>query len=316
MKFYEYRMILPLRGDSSRRDRAYSREIIQWGEIYRSATGASKIEAWCRIRMLKKEHEWLSLGSPYYKVPPEMIPVMSRTTLHIPSHAIRAPFPSFVVRFAEAYPLLDSTHQDRSATCLMVSMETLKEGDALSVYFSYPGETSGFIGEEITFPLYRGKTIEEEIGDLERWSSIGAIPDNCRDKERLIMRIAITVCMIATTNSEFLSPDLLSRDQEKVNGTETSDRIKELHEKAKRRGKYGWYIGHEQSLPRDHREYVGTGTPTGRHLSYSHFRSGHFAAIRCGAGLQQVKLVWRKMTVVKPELPPNPNASKGYRISV
>lgn len=128
--------------------------------------------------------------------------------------------------------------------------------------------------------------------------------------ERLsnLLKIIVSCGFLANSNDDGLVvPDILSKDRTnyadavKRNDTE---KIKQIVERARRRGKLGYNIGTnemfvgEAAIDRQERA-----SGTGNELKYSHLRGGHPHAVRYGEGSKKVKIKWFRPTRVRKDLP-------------
>jgi hypothetical protein len=237
------------------------------------------------MHMQIAESAWYKHQCAYFKIPNHMEEVLSRTTLGIPYGKISPPLPAFAMLFEE--------NQEIKSAALAIAPPTI------SMVYRSRGMTWGI-----------GLEYAEDVTVQKSLSEYGLDPIVQR-----LFRIAIAICIISTNQkAEFLTADVLSRDRDKY-GTANVEQKKQIEERAHRRGKKGWFVNHEQAIPRPRNPKSPTnGEDRAHELSYQHLRCGHFSAVHCGTGRTQIKLVWKKMTVVRPDLPLNPNATKGYKL--
>jgi len=130
-----------------------------------------------------------------------------------------------------------------------------------------------------------------------------------------IIRLTISVCFFGTNQHEVVRPDIPRKYMEKLEkARERKDdaRVQEIEKKFSG----GFVVGRELVLPAPQVVHGETGEvgPRGP-LSHSHTRRPHLRMQQKGPRNQPYQeLVFVRSTIVKPELPLNPNAKRGFLI--
>ena len=106
-----------------------------------------------------------------------------------------------------------------------------------------------------------------------------------------VLNLQYLFASLATGADTLIDPDVLSRHFHRLRETTDPKERLNLHNKAIKRGKFGWTVGRDTSLPRHHHDSTD-GDPTGRQLSHSHIRSGHFHVVKYGPQKIKSKVVF------------------------
>jgi hypothetical protein len=170
-----------------------------------------------------------------------------------------------------------------------------------------------FSDETQTVEEVLGKNIEKGLYIKDNCVANGGIPipltviDAC-------YRIAVAVTFLATGGDKIVECDVLNRDllryldAKQKEDTEIQERI---ISRAIRNHKHGWTMGREIVIPGCQ---TGSGEPgDGSVLSFQHQRGAHWHWVRHGPGKAMVKLMFFGQTTVRPDLPVNTKARRGYR---
>lgn len=107
-------------------------------------------------------------------------------------------------------------------------------------------------------------------------------------------------------NEELLSVDLSERFIDKWSGASEGAK-RDYVIKSRNAGKGGYNLGVNYKLIEnaDRLSEQSSGERQGE-LKYNHIRTGHLHAVRYGEGKKNVKLMWFRPTVVRPDLPSKP----------
>jgi hypothetical protein len=128
------------------------------------------------------------------------------------------------------------------------------------------------------------------------------------------VRLAVGACLIGTNVLDVVEADVLDRHVMRYRAATDSEEKEKLAQKAVKRGKRGWLLGREIDLP-SHIHDSSTAVGTGRQLTSSHIRRGHFHTVRHGRGKALTKIAWFRPTWVRKDLPRS-TVRRGYRTGV
>jgi hypothetical protein len=279
------------------------------------------------------EQTWLEEGRPYFKIYPDMIHLLLKTKMDVPSQYLRCPFKSFCLRFPKGHQIPELTQDgyeirailiDESQNELDFTTAKIKPHRSIIAWMdfgedekNFPERDMGVYVPVVTYTQLKAvddKSIEDCIcrnveGTEGRVCDEGVpitleMTDAC-------FRIAVAICFLATGADQIVEPDVLSKDLPRYIGSDDKALKKRLVEKAHRRGKKGWTVGREIKFPY-HRQESHDATGAGRQLKYSHQRAAHFHAVRYGPNKSLVKVVFIRQLTVRPDLPPAPGR-RGYK---
>lgn len=121
-------------------------------------------------------------------------------------------------------------------------------------------------------------------------------------------KLSLGVSLLATGSQKILEYDVLADQLDAYRKMREKGDLagaKDIEERSKRKGKYGWNIGR----PRDRRlplsvngnSHNENGHHSGHH--YRSFRCGHFHKYNIGPNRSKVAMRWIDVTVVRPDLP-------------
>lgn len=241
------------------------------------------------LRHAAFDREWHKLGCPYYDVYPSVIPMLTTLNLNIPGDQIRPPHSlrHLVLRLPEAGYHIE--YNGLIVRTVFLSFQTCARhqgsreiAPAVCVGIDIgERDITGFIPMFTmrTFPIDE-RPIEETMTSLRDYSSM---TDGIKIPPELIddcVRLALTTCLIGD-NPELITPQVLRKDERKLDDAD-EERRKQLQDKAKRRGKFGFSLGAQiEKAP--------------------HFRRPHLATVWTGQGRKVPKVVMRKGSVVHRE---------------
>lgn len=290
------------------------------------------------------ERDWEIAQRPYYKVYPNLLPYFVDTKLDVPSEFFRLPFPAFVIRLPDHHNVaelkIDDEHYVRSILvggcekgkpALIFGPDSCEEMEDSEhrqvIIFIDINELEG--EQQIPVLTYQQllfendkQTAEEALRrQMDRAMFIkdgmvqhGGVPVPVSLAETCL-RVAVAVTFLATGGDKIVECDVLSRDllryldAKKKDDAETQKR---LVARAKRNHKHGFTMGREITFP-GRSSGGGEATGDGRELEYQHQRSAHWHWVRYGPGRAQMKLMFFTQTTVRPDLPINPDAKRGYK---
>ena len=259
------------------------------------------------------EWDWIKLGSPYFKVYPAMIPLLSGVGIDVPVDYLRLPFCSFAVRLpAEDNPLvIDEQYYVRSIlACDGQPVDTQERRVYLWLDVGERGMGNSPVLTYCQLECVPGIQIEDAFNRLPQEPDI---PGVCvpRELQARCLRLVVSVCFLATGADRLVEPDVLSKDLAAYIEAQRRDdrqRVQQIVERAARRGKKGWHVGqHERFLGHPGRSQ-GNGEGRGC-LNFQHQRRAHFRL------LPSQKVTFVRQATVRPDLPPPPaSAGVGYRV--
>lgn len=258
----------------------------------------------------------------YFKVSGRYVGAAMRTTLDIPAENLRLPRPTILIRLplgsgletALVSEVAFGTRNGKPYT-IMTKGKAPKVGEGRGILI-HTFRTDGAEGEFFVLNLGDGNSLDDAIQTtMEHWTQAESGRDGFKGRITGVLKLVATVAFLATGQSDLLEPDILTKDKgekwDRADGTARERMVA----KAVRRGKVGWTVGgnngREIRLPYAARE--GRADGTGRGLTHSHPRNGHFHAVRYGLGKAEVKVVWYEMTIVRPDLPPGDSGR--YRVA-
>jgi len=284
---------------------------------------------------LYAENVWVSDGSPYYNIHPNLVSRLCKVDMSkIPSTLLQTPhnLRAVNIRFGDKhdeFTMTDRVHTDFVArlsntsgttpvgafvhSVLMLDLRDIgrrpmatfnsrREGTR-SVLFLMDFDVYTRLGQPIysMFSIMpkEGMSLEEAIGHAKGVgrsdSYIGMIEN--------IMRLCVSIGFLAD-NPSICEPDILSADRSDFQRA-NEDRKQFLITRARRKGKNGFNIGTDIMFlgERPMGERRQTSELTGRELEYAHIRAGHPHLVRYGEGKKLVKVMWYVPTTVRPDKP-------------
>lgn len=302
----------------------------------------------CAYNQASAEMTWIRLGRPYYKLYPAVTDMLVESSLDIPSEYVRAPLGSILLRFPVDYSNSALMAEGRMLRTLLVtewSQRDMKDTVAAPIDPRDKDDTRRFVfwmdfGEQLdealpsTQDLTHSKTpmggpvlVFQLVSISDEQASFEEHFEEWINREKLDMdiglqvsneivanavRVAVGACLLANgADSRVVEHDVLNKHVRRYRASKTEADKTTLFEKAKRRGKFGWLVGREISLPsvsRSSGESVGTGVS----LTRSHWRKGHFHRVRYGPNRSLVKVAWYRPTIVRPDLPAQ-ESRRGYK---
>ena len=232
---------------------------------------------------LQVERAWENARKPYYAVWPSIVPMLTRLNLDLDSSLIQLPLSALCIRFPEEKNPLAFNWKDEVVQIRCMMMGEINEGRGLSILIDVGEDMTD--GEGFGVPIYTyrnfrrqsGLTVEGAIQELGRneYAELGVqIP------EELItdcVRLCCSLCLLENDPS-VIEPDVLSKDRARYEQTGDPKYI----DKAHRRGKVGWNVGHRMEV-------------------MPHYRRPHMALVWTGAGRAVPKVVPRRGSVVHRE---------------
>lgn len=283
------------------------------------------------------EYEWVVSGKPYFNINPKLIPVFSKCPIDVPANLIKFPtnFSAFSINLSspeEGNPMvIDKDHYVKSILCnfnnnekisdvlkkLGVSSSAYREEDSNRIILWIDiGETGTEIPGTPPQPIYTYRqlafkdveTVEEAMNKLPHHPSASEGVIVSAELTIQCIRLMASICFLVQSDDPLILPDVLAEDRLAIKWA-NADRKKQLHERARKKGKNGWMVGmdipytdaiaeshgHGTKLPLTHRE--------GHELTRSHFRNGHWHVVRHGKNKELKKVIWYLPTTVRPDLP-------------
>ena len=190
------------------------------------------------------EYNWILDKKPYYNIYPSIIPHLLKINLNkVEVDQINLPLPYLLMRFPEKndinFNFKDKKYYLRSL--LVADNYYFRVDSNQMVFFIDFGEYDEFGWSVKTFKNLKKKSglnVFEGLNALKAHESfdIGVVCpqdfiENCA-------KLICTICLM-TGDSDIISPEVLSCDQEKFEKTKDAKYI----DKSIRRGKYGWSVG-------------------------------------------------------------------------
>jgi len=278
----------------------------------------------CIVNQSIGEWEWLKLDKPYYKIYPEMISVFSKCPLDIPSSLFKMPHGHNAFAISLPSPesgnsfVIDKNHYVKSIFIHKSNKKftdyalsetkssitvSLPNADKFTLWFDL-NEHEEMDGMKMPIYTYKNivlddtQTIEYGINKLQADESYKVGVQISQEMIYSCIRLVLSICFLAESNDPIIQPDVLSKDRDKLRLAD--ERIlSDLHERAKRKGKFGWCVGGEMI---DHTSNA-IGVKSAGNLSFAHIRSGHWHTVRHGVGRMLHKVMWFRPLTVRSDLP-------------
>jgi hypothetical protein len=256
------------------------------------------------------ELDWYSVDRPYFKIWPDMIPLLGGVGIDVPVDYLQLPFKAFLLRFPkEENPL--RLPNGRIIQTILVGQRPNLEGDRRLLFWVDFGEIVERTGLPNVmfrqFDLASGLTIDEAFGRLPGYDNAASSPRFPSELQMKCLRIATSVCFLSTGADRVIEPDVLGKDLQQYLEAQIKDPplAERLCQKARRRGKLGWHVGradHARRFLRSPTSKEGAaGEPHGQ-LTHQHQRRAHFRFLPSG------KPVLVRQATVRPDLPPPSHA--------
>ena len=262
---------------------------------------------------LTADGKWQKSGDNYYRIMPDILPLLLRTELSVPSSRLRLPYPSILIRLPIGHGQKDLLDPSGGELRTIMVCETAPD----TVVFLMDAGMHSDRGPQVFWHL-ESLTDERTIDDfLANGQDMTPTFGQRRPLARNCVRIAASVIFMATGADRMIEVDVLNRDVEKYYDPTTREEDRErMRRRAKRMpGHNGHVVGRDHRrrdvrLPRNGRD--GTHwARSGRRLHYQHTRCGHHRFFLKGDG--SIGYTWVKSAVVRPDLPPHPD-ERGYAV--
>jgi hypothetical protein len=260
------------------------------------AAGQEFAPEWNRLQGEKLFHE---LGKPYYKVDNAAVAMFRKVNIDVPFRYLKVPYGAFAIHFEEDNPFhCGKWHMQSMLVC---SQETFEHQMALQLWCDL-GEKDIIsphppVLNYISLLMHEEEFISKHIEDMPLRYTGSDLHDAGIEGD--ILRIAVSICFLATGGDKLIRPDVLSKDLaswlEAVRRND-AERQTTIEQRAKRRGKFGYVVSGERSYLHP-RSSSHDGDGTGRELSHQHQRGCHFRYYKTGL----VKLI--RQHTVRPDLP-------------
>jgi hypothetical protein len=276
----------------------------------RHATGASflknrLIPFASEIEFMDAEVAYLKRGRPYYNFHSSMIEPAKRIKLDkIPAAMIDVPrdFQTVNLRFPDSMEYT-SLLVTRRNTMIILYMQSRTALDDKLIFCRL--DTHAATASIETYLEEWVDTLPAESAASSTENKTDVLVDTIRD----VLRCYVVTQFLADCPDEnLIEYDILSKHRgEWVHAT--PERKLEIIELARQKGKKGWNIGVSSVLladaPRLSAPKGEVQDPSGE-LRHSHIRTGHLHCVRCGKNKGDVKIMWYRPTVVRPDLPFKP----------
>lgn len=275
---------------------------VSYKEFYSGVTDIFRQQVKTGDEQFRAEHnravfEWNYLGNgrPYYRVYPAVLDMLMHVGTELPPAVLKLPFDVFCVRLPESPKIWVDEAKNFYIRSFLVGENEIDGRRSVYLWIDQ-NEFDQFGAEVITYshlPMDRA-TIEQAIDALPKQPT-----DLSDELNHKLVRLAVSVCFLATGSDRLISPDVLSKDLaawlEAVRKSD-GERIRVIEERAKRRGKLGFNVGARELV------HVRTSkegeSALGRELSYQHQRSAHFRLLPTG------NITFIRQATVRPDLPP------------
>jgi hypothetical protein len=282
------------------------------------------------------EGNWYLFDRPYYKIWPDYVTMLAKTSLAVPVSEMRFPTPSFELRMPKGHEvrsgsvsvcslLLSEIEMKagpdapvRGRLFLMTCNAVHAVGGAAEPYkYSVSLATSEELGAGATLEQYLVETMDRSVkldgtADVDEGDFLDAI-EQC-------WRIGLSVCFLATGGERWIDPDVLNKDfnayLEAVNKKDQTA-VGQFQRRATRaRNQVGYTLGKAEALLGRRAWDVDTKTTKhsdGSPLKWRQIRNAHTHRYWVGSGAdRRLEKRFIRMLIIRPDLPINPN-DKGHR---
>ena len=160
------------------------------------------------------EWDWLAAESPYFKVYPTMIPLLSGVGIEVPVDYLRLPFQALVIRLPTEgnSMIIDDQYQVRAIlVCDGQPVDTEERRVYLWIDVGERGMGNAPVLTYCQLECVPGIQIEEAFNRLPPERNI---PGVCvsRELQARCLRLVVSVCFLATGGDRLVEPDVLSKD--------------------------------------------------------------------------------------------------------
>jgi hypothetical protein len=246
---------------------------------------------------LAAELAYIKRGRPYYNFHRSMVEPAARIKLDkIPVSMVDVPrdFQTVNLRFPDDmdYVSLLATKSVDDDNIIIFFVRSRTDAADTVILFSMDCSTTESVEEALVAVVrdgYTDRPLDVPLRELLRCYVVTQFLADCPDEN-------------------LIEYDILSKHRsEWVHAT--PERKLEIIELARQKGKKGWNIGVSSVLladaPRLSAPKGEVQDPSGE-LRHSHIRTGHLHCVRCGKNKGDVKIMWYRPTVVRPDLPFKP----------
>lgn len=286
------------------------------------------------------ELAWYESKKPYFKLYPGIIGMLTNTDVNVPVGVVHAPLGTISLRLPDDHGIEELTADDSHilhsilinevgpGEVAKVSDMTMEStGKRQFIFWFNFGEkhpskdTAGFQHPVVSFQVVE---IDDEEASFEECLQVWIgrkrynwdVGLQIRDETMLYaIRLAVGTCLLATNADKVLEADVLNKHVQRYRNADAVEQ-KAIHQKAIKRGKHGWLVGREISLPSLYGcSETHTDDGVHRQLTRSHLRRGHFHTVRHGKGRALTKVQWFKPVIVRSDLPAS-EVTRGYKTDV
>lgn len=274
------------------------------------------------------ELDWCRGNKPYYKLFPDMLDMLLASGIDVPSSFVHTPLPTICLRLPtdhgiealrapngeplRAVLVMESASGNKARISDVVSEASQNRRQLLmwshfgehSEYPTGSGEVYPVVAFQVVDILDEDAKFEDNMQESMKmgrydWDKDAFVPPETMLN---VLRLTVGACLLATNAADLIEADVLNKHVARYRTADDKERQR-LHEVAKRRGKYGWRMGREISLPSRCVAGEANDGSTPRALSHSHLRRGHFHIVRYGEGKRKLRVAWFRPTIVRSDLP-------------
>ena len=285
------------------------------------AAEAAQFGCTCSIETYTALLQWMNVGRPYFKVYPEMLPILLNTPLSMPVSALQFPFGAFEVRLPVGQTALVSSGDNpvRSLLCATYRVNGgMNKGWNVIVALD-TGETEP--GSSHPAHTIMGFPMKSNDDLLSVYDVVAGIKDYLFYGKRVqntIFSAAFTllcgVSMIGTNDPTLVSRDIPDGFARKLKHKDHKVRERVRAQMGSMHIKRGYNIGREIRLPSSQHRSTEDGESRSKDYQYGWLRRAHWAWRLMGHGEEKQ---WRlrpvKVSRFLEELPLKP--SPGFILS-
>lgn len=189
------------------------------------------------VIMLENEAKWYENRRPYYKVYPCVVDALCKLKLEFNCPCPKVPEGTVSIRFAEGH---EPKRNGYSIAALLIYSE--------SGYDEKTGEQKEVLFIQVTLKekpdAYYWFYFNTNSPDMTMEECLNHYPavGEYHEIRKLATRIALTTCMLAD-DPEIITRDVLNKQQGQYDGERNDSRKKQMEDKARNNGVFGWSIG-------------------------------------------------------------------------
>lgn len=309
MEFFELRTVYDLA--KRHNSKLTTPEFVEWAKNELAANQPDPKQRSVELSRFETEQEWMDNGRPYFNVWPDVVPLLTNVNVDVPASYLRLPFSAFVLRLPKTGNPLAVDEQHPVKAVLVWERLLEDHGRTVCLWVDIGEDAPNGIPmlQWASLNCSSDKTIESAFAGKPMPGLPGLIMSD--ELKHRLLRLAVSVCFLYTGTDRLIEPDILSKDLAaylEAHRKGDDQKIREIRDRAVRRGKRGWNVGqHERLRPLASQSNGAEETGTRGPLTHQHQRRAHFRLLATGA------VIFVRQVTVRPDLPP-PEHAPGYGV--